>query len=69
MDPDFKAEPEDDGSEFGYLCFEELPPAEVYNVSESITENVNIQPDTNITIPEIECSLLVPKDKLHRLQM
>ena len=69
MDLDFKAEPEANGYEFGYSCFEELPPAEVYEVSIVVTENVKNQLDTNITIPEMECSLPVPKDKLHRLQL
>ena len=64
VDPEFKTEPEADGYEFGYSCFVELPPAEVYEVSEVIAENVKIQPDANVTIPEMECSLPVPKDKL-----
>ena len=69
VDPDFKAKPKADGYEFGYSCFEVLPPAEVYKVSEVIAENVKIQPDTDIAIPKMECSFPVPKDKLHRLQL
>ena len=69
VDPDFKAEPENEGYKFGYLCFEELPPAEVYKVSKVITQTVKIQPDLEIIIPETECNLPVPKEKLHRFQM
>ena len=64
VDPNFKAEPEDDGYKSGYSCFEELPPAEVYKVSkERITKNVKIQLDTDVAIAEMKCSLPVPKDK------
>ena len=69
VDPDFKDKPEADGYEFGYSCFEELPPAEVYKVSKVITEIIKIQTDTDVTIPEMEFSLPVPKDKLCRLQL
>ena len=32
MDPDMKPDPEKEGYEFSYSCFEELPPAELFNV-------------------------------------
>ena len=68
VDPDFKAETET-GYKFEYSCFEELSPAKVYKVSKVVTENIGIQPDTDIAIPEMESSLPVPKDKLCRLKM
>ena len=66
VDPDFKAEPESEGYELGYSCFEELPPAKVCKV---ITETVMIQSSLEIAIPETECHLPVPKERLCRLQM
>ena len=32
MDPDVQPEPEKEGYELGYSCFEELPPAKVFEV-------------------------------------
>ena len=43
VDPDIKAEPESEGYELGYSCFEELPPAKVCKVSKVITETVMIK--------------------------
>ena len=34
MDPDVQPEPEKEGYEFGYSCFKELPPAEVFEVED-----------------------------------
>ena len=67
MDPDMQQEPENQGYEFGYSCFEELPPAEVSNMEETITKDVKLQLDEEIRSPETECTLLVPTDKLHTL--
>ena len=36
MDPDIQSEPEQEGYEFGYSCFEELPPVEVFAVEEKV---------------------------------
>ena len=64
-----KPDPEKEGYEFGYSCFEELPPAEVFNVEEMVTKEVKLQPDNEISIPETECTLPVPTAKLHTLQL
>ena len=69
MDPDIQSEPEQEGYEFGYSCFEELPPVEVFAVEERVVKDVNLQPDKEIGILEFECTLLVPKEKLHHLQL
>ena len=42
MDPDMQQEPEKQGYEFGYSCFEELPPAEVFNIEETIMKDVKL---------------------------
>ena len=41
VDPDMKPDPEKEGYE-GYSCFEELPPAEVFNVEEMVTKEVKL---------------------------
>ena len=69
VDPDIQSETEQEGYEFGYSCFEELPPVEVFTVEEKVVKDVNLQPDKEIGIPEFECSLLVPKGKLRHLQL
>ena len=65
VDPDVQSECEMEGYEFGYSCFEELPPAEVFEVEEKIAKDVKLQPDVDIKIPEMECILPVPTAKLH----
>ena len=69
MDPDIQSEPEQEGYEFGYSCFEELPPIEVFTVEEKVVKGGNLRSDEEIGIPEFECTLLVPKGKLHHQQM
>ena len=69
MDPDIQSEPEQEGYVIGYSCFEELPPVEVFAVEEKVVKDVNLWPDKEIGIPEFECTLMVPKGKLHHLQM
>ena len=69
MDPDIQSEPEQEGYEFGYSCFEELPPIEVFTVEKKVVKGVNLWPDEEIGIPEFECTLPVPKGKLCHLQM
>ena len=69
VDPDIHSEPEQEGYEFGYSCFEELLPTEVFTVEEKVAEDVNLQPDEEIGIPELECTSPVPKGKLHHLQL
>ena len=65
-----KPDPEKEGYEFGYSCFEELPLAEVFNVEEMVKKEVKLQPDDEISIPETECTLPVPTAKLctHQFQ-
>ena len=69
VDPDKQSEPGQEGYEFGYSCFEELPPIEVFAVEEKVAKNVNLWPDEEIGIPELECTLPVPKGKLRHLQL
>ena len=69
VDPEAQPECETEGYEFGYSCFEELPPAEVFEVEEKIAKDVKIQPNVDIGIPEMECTLPVPKVKLRELQL
>ena len=69
VDPDIQSEPEQEGYEFGYSCFEELPPLEVFAVEEKVAKDMNLQPDEEIRIPELECTLPVPKGKLCHLQL
>ena len=63
VDPDIQSEPEQEGYEFGYSCFEELPPVEVFAVEEKVAKDMNLRPDEEIGIPELECTLLVPQGK------
>ena len=69
VDPDMKPDHEKEGYEFGYSCFEELLPAEVFNIEETVMKEVRLQPDAEIIIPETECTLPVPTAKLHSLQL
>ena len=69
VDSDMKPDPEKEGYEFGYSCFEELPPAEVFNVEEMVMKEVKLQPGEEISISEIECTLPVPTAKLCTLQL
>ena len=69
IDPDMRSELEKEGYEFRFSCFEELPPAEVFNIKETIVKDVKLQPDEEITIPEAECTLPVPTMKLCNLQL
>ena len=69
VDPDIQSESEQEGYEFGYSCFEELPPVEVFAVEEKVAKDVNLWPDKEIGILEFECTLPVPKRKLHHLQV
>ena len=69
VDPDIQSELEQEGYEFGYSCFEELLPIEDFAVEEKVAEDVNLLPDEEIGIPELEGTLPVPKGKLHHLQL
>ena len=42
VDADMKLDPEKEGYEFGYSCFEELSPAEVFNLEEMVTKEVKL---------------------------
>ena len=69
MDPEAQPECEKEGYELGYSCFEELLPVEVFEVEEKIVKGVKLQPNVDIEIPEMECTLPVPKVKLRELQL
>ena len=72
MDEDIKAIPEEDGKEFGYFPFEELPPVTTQVVEEVIvceneTDNINIQHvDPIMKTTEIE--LPMSAERLIKLQ-
>ena len=68
VDPEAQPACEKEGYEFGYSCFEELLPAEVFKVEEKIVKDVKLQPNIDIGIPEMECTLPLPKVKLCELQ-
>ena len=42
VDSDKKPDPEKEGYEFGYSCFKELPPAEVFNVEGMVMKEVKL---------------------------
>ena len=42
MDPDIQSEPEQEGYEFRYSCFEELSPVEVFAVEEKVAKDVKL---------------------------
>ena len=46
-----------------------MPLAEVSNVEKTIMKDMKLQPDEEIRIPETECTLPVPMEKLHTLQL
>ena len=69
VDPDVQSEHEKEGYELGYSCFEELPPAEVFEVEEKITKDVKLWPDMDIEIPEMECTIPIQTVKLWKLQL
>ena len=69
VDPEAQPECEKEGYEFGCSCFKELPPVEVFELEEKIVKDVRLWPDIDIGIPEMECTLPVPKAKLHELQL
>ena len=70
MDDDIKPPPEEDGKEFGYFPFEELPPATM-QVREEVIEceipNINIQHPDPVEINN-DISLPLKDDKLVQLQ-
>ena len=72
MDEDIKAKPEEDGKEFGYFPFEELPPVTTQVVKEVIVcenevNNINIQHIDPI-IKSTEIELPMPTERLITLQ-
>ena len=69
MDPEAQPELEKEEYEFGYSCFEEFPPVEVFEVEEKIAKDVNLLPNVDIEIPETECTLPTPKVKLRQFQL
>ena len=69
MDPEAQPEYEKEGYEFGYSCFKELLPVEVFEVEEKIAKDVKLRPNVDIGIPKMECTLPVPKEKLCQLQL
>ena len=42
VDPDMKPDPEKEGYKFGYSCFKELSPAEVFSVEEMVMKEVKL---------------------------
>ena len=70
MDENIKLQPEEEGKEFGYFPFEELPPATTHiveEVIECIIGNINIQHTDPVQI-DIEIILPMKDEKLIKLQ-
>ena len=70
MDENIKLQPEEEGKEFGYFPFKELPPATTHAVEEVIEceiGNINIQHMNPVEI-EIDIQLPLKDDKLVKLQ-
>ena len=70
MDDDIKLHPEEEGKEFGYFPFEELPPVTTHMVEEVMeckTGNSNLQHTDPVQI-NIEITLLMKDEKLKKLQ-
>ena len=69
IDPDMRSEPEKEGYELRYFCFEELLPAEVFNIEDTIAKDVKHGADEEIMISKTECTLPVPTTKFCNLQL
>ena len=69
VDREAQPELEKEGYELSYSCFKELLPAEVFEVEEKIVKDVKLQLNMDIGIPEMECTLPIPKANLHQLQL
>ena len=70
MDENIKLQPEDEGKEFGYFPFKELPPVTtqvIEEVKECEIGNINIQHDDPIEV-NIDISLPLKDEKLVKLQ-
>ena len=70
MDEDLNLQPEEEGKEFGYFPFKELPPATTQVVEEVIEceiGNINIQHEDPVEV-KIKISLLMKEEKLVKLQ-
>ena len=70
MDEDIKLHPEEEGKEFGYFPFEELPPVTTQVIEEVIEceiSNINLQHPEPVQI-DIEITLPMKDEKLATLQ-
>ena len=70
MDEDIKLHPEEEGKEFGYFPFEELPPVRTQVVEEVIEcriGNINLHHTDPVKI-DIEITLPMKDEKLVKLQ-
>ena len=70
IDEDIKLHPEEEGKEFGYFPFEELPPITTQVIEEVIEceiGNINIQHEDPVEV-DIEITLPMKEEKLVKLQ-
>ena len=70
MDEDIKLQPEEEGKEFGYFAFEEIPPVTTQTTEEVITceiGNININHTDPVEINE-DIQLPLKDEKLAKLQ-
>ena len=70
MDENIKLQLEEEGKEFGYFPFEELPPVTTHNIEEVIKceiGNINIQQDDPVHV-DIDITLPMKDEQLAKLQ-
>ena len=65
IDPDVALPAEPPGTEFGYNCFEELPPVEV---GEIIVEGVELKPNPNTFFKDVDLTLPLKSRSIRSLQ-
>ena len=68
IDPEVKNEPEEPGHEFGYACFEELPPVSITEINEVLSADVTIKADPDLASTPVTMDLPISLDKCRELQ-
>ena len=68
IDPEVKNEPEEPGHEFGYACFEELPPVTIMEIDEQLSADVTIKADPDIGSTPVTIDLPITLPRCRNLQ-